>query len=175
MFISDLQEQRRADAVLKTQHTPKSALFDQDLGDSLQEGPIVDEMTSQTSKSTPAGRWASGYRHDVWAMDGAFMAGVAAPSDLTFDERFMLPVVEQLADLWPDPPCWEFEDTRTCLLSRGNFVQCRIGLEGLRLINLLVAICSAGRACWSQHDGIRPYWVMLLTLLPYHTVLSHCS
>ena len=32
--------------------------------------------------------------------------GFAAPVHSTFDERFMLPVVEELAERWPEPSVW---------------------------------------------------------------------
>ena len=90
----------------------------------------------------------------------------------------MLPVVEQLADLWPDPAVlWEFEDTKgpAFFVPAAILFNAGIGLEGLRLINLLVAICSAGLVgmlvTTRWHSAV--LGGVLLTLLPYHTVLSH--
>ena len=92
----------------------------------------------------------------------------------------MLPVVEQLADLWPDPAVlWEFEDTKgpAFFVPAAILFNAGIGLEGLRLINLLVAICSAGLVgmlvTTRWHSAV--LGGVLLTVLPYHTVLSTCS
>ena len=136
-------------------------------------------MTSQTSKSIPSwqgGLLAAGTTFGLWMV--LSWLGFAAPSDLTFDERFMLPVVEQLADLWPDPAVlWEFEDTKgpAFFVPAAILFNAGIGLEGLRLINLLVAICSAGLVgmlvTTRWHSAV--LGGVLLTLLPYHTVLSH--
>ena len=136
-------------------------------------------MTSQTSKSIPSwqgGLLAAGTTFGLWMV--LSWLGFAAPSDLTFDERFMLPVVEQLADLWPDPAVlWEFEDTKgpAFFVPAAILFNAGIGLEGLRLINLLVAICSAGLVgmlvTTRWHSAI--WGGVLLTVLPYHTVLSH--
>ena len=138
-------------------------------------------MTSQTSKSIPSwqgGLLAAGTTFGLWMVIS--WLGFAAPSDLTFDERFMLPVVEQLADLWPDPAVlWEFEDTKgpAFFVPAAILFNAGIGLEGLRLINLLVAICSAGLVgmlvTTRWHSAV--LGGVLLTVLPYHTVLSTCS
>ena len=105
-------------------------------------------MTFQTSKSIPC--WQGG----LLAAGSAFgllmllsWLGFAAPSELTLDESFMLPVVEQLADRWPDPTVfWDFEDTKgpAFFVPAAVLFKAGIGLEGLRFINLMLAICSAG-------------------------------
>ena len=78
----------------------------------------------------------------------------------------------------PTPPC--FGNLRTPkdlpFLSPRQFCSMQgIGLEGLRLINLLVAICSAGLVgmlvTTRWHSAV--LGGVLVTVLPYHTVLSH--
>ena len=104
--------------------------------------------------------------------------GFAAPVHSTFDERFMLPVVEELAERWPEPSVWwDFEDTKgpAFFVPAAVLFDAGIGLGGLRLFNLLIAICSAGLVGMVVKKG----WCsaaltgLLLAFLPYHTVLSH--
>ena len=135
-------------------------------------------MTPRSPKPIPSWQGAlaaAGSVFGLWMVLSCL--GFAAPSDLTFDERFMLPVVEQLADLWPDPPY--FGNLRTPkdlpFVPAAILFNAGIGLEGLRLINLLVAICSAGLVgmlvTTRWHSAV--LGGVLLTVLPYHTVLSH--
>ena len=104
--------------------------------------------------------------------------GFAAPRGSTFDEQFMMPVVEQLADRWPALSVfWDFEDTKgpAFLVPAAILFDAGIGLNGLRFINLLVAVCSAGL----MGMLVKKNWHtaalagVLLAVLPYHTVLSH--
>ena len=104
--------------------------------------------------------------------------GFAAPRESTFDEQFMMPVVEQLADRWPALSVfWDFEDTKgpAFLVPAAILFDAGIGLNGLRVINLLVAVCSAGL----MGMLVKKNWHtaalagVLLAVLPYHTVLSH--
>ncbi len=136
-------------------------------------------MMFQTSKSIPSwlgGLVAAGSAFGLWMV--VSWLGFTAPSTLTFDERFMLPVVEQLADRWPDPAVlWDFEDTKgpAFFVPAAVLFNAGVGLEGLRLINLLVAIGSAGlvgtlvTTRWHSAAMVG----VLVTVLPYHTVLSH--
>ena len=119
---------------------------------------------------------AAGSVFGLWMVLSCF--GFAAPAELTFDERFMLPVVEQLADRWPEPSVlWDFEDTKgpTFFVPAAILFDAGVGLEGLRLINLMLAICSAGlvgmlmKKNWQTAAAAG----VLLAVLPYHTVLSH--
>ena len=136
-------------------------------------------MASQTSKSIP------GWQGGLLAAGSAFgllvvlsWLGFAAPSELTWDEGFMLPVVEQLADRWPDPTVfWDFEDTKgpAFFVPAAVLFKAGIGLEGLRLINLMLAVCSAGLmgmlVTTRWHSAV--LGGVLVTVLPYNTVLSH--
>lgn len=136
-------------------------------------------MMFQTSKSIPSwlgGLVAAGSAFGLWMV--VSWLGFTAPSTLTFDERFMLPVVEQLADRWPDPAVlWDFEDTKgpAFFVPAAVLFNAGVGLEGLRLINLLVAIGSAGlvgtlvTTRWHSAAMVG----VLVTVLPYNTVLSH--
>ena len=144
-----------------------------------EEGPIVVQMMPQAPKSISSwqgGLIASGSVFGFWMV--LSWLGFTAPPELTWDEGFMLPVVEQLADRWPEPSVfWDFEDTK----GPGFFVPAAIlfdagvGLEGLRLINLMLAICSAGligmlvKKNWCAAAAVG----LLLALMPYHAVLSH--
>ena len=90
----------------------------------------------------------------------------------------MLPVVEQLAGRWPEPSVfWDFEDTKgpAFFVPAAILFDAGIGLEGLRLINLLLAICSAGLVGMLIKKSWKTAAVagVLLAVLPYHTVLSH--
>ena len=90
----------------------------------------------------------------------------------------MLPVVEQLAGRWPEPSVfWDFEDTKgpAFFVPAAILFDAGIGLEGLRWINLLLAICSAGLVGMLIKKSWKTAAVagVLLAVLPYHTVLSH--
>ncbi len=129
--------------------------------------PISSLLAGVVAASSVLGLWAL-----LW------WVGFAAPVDSTFDERFMLPVVQELAERWPAPSVlWDFEDTKgpAFFVPAAVLFDAGIGLDGLRLINLLVAICSAGLVGMVVKKG----WCsaalagLLLAVLPYHTVLSH--
>ena len=136
-------------------------------------------MTPRSPKPIPSWQGAlaaAGSVFGLWMVLSCF--GFAAPAELTFDERFMLPVVEQLADRWPEPSVlWDFEDTKgpAFFVPAAILFDAGVGLEGLRLINLMLAICSAGlvgmlmKKSWQTAAAAG----VLLAVLPYHTVLSH--
>jgi len=136
-------------------------------------------MTPPSSKSIS--RWkaalvAAGSVLGLWILFS--WLGFAAPQEPTFDELFMMPVVEELAERWPALSVfWDYEDTKgpTFLVPAAILFDAGIGLDGLRLINLCIAICSAGllgmlvRQRW--HSAALAG--VLVAMLPYHTVLSH--
>ena len=136
-------------------------------------------MTLRSPKSIPSWQGAlaaAGSVIGLWMVLSCL--GFAAPAELTFDERFMLPVVEQLADRWPEPSVlWDCEDTKgpAFFVPAAILFDAGVGLEGLRLINLMLAICSAGlvgmlmKKSWQTAAAAG----VLLAVLPYHTVLSH--
>lgn len=136
-------------------------------------------MQTVTPKLRPmllSGLMAAAGACGFWGL--LWLIGFAAPAELTFDERFMIPVVDRLSSLWPDwSILWDFEDTK----GPGFFVPAAIlsswgvGLEGLRLTNLMLSMCSAGILGIVAKKGWRAAAAtgLLLAVLPYHTVLSH--